>query len=163
MQLESRLLSELSRVESEAQAAARAVSQELGKVKKEREAAWRHVSELKEQNCAMRQRTFELEQQNCHLHRTVVLLQEQLELIKDERQAMHAHAQHAAACGGGGHPLDENGHPLTHHGHGPCGMPGVMQEQSMGVRMPLGVLNGPPMSPLMDKMPKVPHTGAEIW
>jgi hypothetical protein len=115
----------------------------------------------------MRQRTFELEQQNCHLHRTVVLLQEQLELIKDERQAMHAHVQHAthvAACGG--HPLDENchpPHPLSHHGHGPCGMPMQEQPTGLGGRMPLSVLNGPSMSPLMDKMPKVPHTGAEIW
>lgn len=104
----------------------------------------------------MRQRTFELEVQNGHLHRTVVLLQEQLEVMKEQQQQDNHHS-HGLARMAAEHHTAALRHPL-----------GALQINSM----PHGGAGGPgcnpPLSPLAmaaleHKMPKVPHTGAEIW
>jgi len=95
--LESKMMFEISRVELEAQAAHRALSTDLAKWRKEREAAWKHVGELKEQSRLLRQRNYELEVQNGHLHRHIMLLQEQLSGMSDQRTQYETAVRMAAA------------------------------------------------------------------
>jgi len=117
--LESRLTVEISRVELETQNANKTIAVELNKWKKDRETCWKHVGELKDQNRHLRQRNYELEIQNGHLNRHIMLLQEQLTLMKDTAQQLQA-------------------------------LKGV-------------VIGGSNTAAILHTIPKVPHSGTDIW
>ncbi|GFR52060.1 hypothetical protein Agub_g14582 [Astrephomene gubernaculifera] len=72
----SQLEGRVSKVETETQASLKSIAADVAKLRKERETAWKHVSELQEQNRLMRQRQRDLEEQNNLLNR---LLQEKME------------------------------------------------------------------------------------
>lgn len=128
--LETKMINEISRVEQETQSTQRVITADLTKWKKEREACWKHVGELKDQNRHLSQRNYEMEVQNGHLQRHVALLQEQLQLFKSNQAQLQS--------------------VLT-------GMATVTSAASSHGGGAAALLGGSVM------IPRVPHSGADIW
>lgn len=116
--MEAKMILQLARVEIESQNGLKTVMSEVNKLKADREVAWKHVAELKEQNRLLRQRAFDLEKQHGQASMHITALQDQLAAFADVAAQLQLLQQAATA---------------------------------------------PPASSMLTGMPKVPHSGADIW
>lgn len=141
------MVCEISRVEQETQSAQRAIATDLAKWRKEREACWKHVGELKDQNRLLMQRNYEMEVQNGHLQRHVALLTEQLQLFKDNQASLQAVLKGMSALSAAA---------TTSSSAAPNALdPVIAPPHSSNAASLLGGAS------LM--IPRLPHSGADIW